>query len=547
MARVLPDATAAHPEAVARLFAWLTPEVDALSASALNHRLSALDAVLRPHTGAARGTPEADPNDLSADALALARATLSAVLSALPASDTPFDPAPLDTLLRLLGDRATAATTRHEAGALMRADGPEALLAPVDRLVWWGFSDPIRPTRTFRPREIAALAALDIHVEDATSHLAHASIAARHAFMRVRERLTLVLPERVAGELQAPHPLWSELIGRLSLTERAAQTLFMRDPSDLRLPTTRRAPRLLPPASPSWRIPPVSHDSGSPTPPAKPLSVSKLERLLMCPLASVLDTHARLRRRAAGPLQTGPLLLGRIGHSLVEALFLAGHLTDADEATTSATLSAVLDAEASYLLRPGRAAEKRHLERVYLRLVANLQAFLSEEGLTVTGTEQDAAITIGDDAISVRTDLRAVDGAGHAIVIDLKWSTRSHRAALDAGRAVQLATYVHAVTTTDGAPARGLYFGIMNGDAVHGRPPVLSDTWRRIGHTLPALRHHIAAGAVPVSGLVHAPPLGEVLGLAPLDALPSDPGKTCRYCDFGALCGSAWHAFEARS
>jgi len=567
MARVLPDASAAHPDAVARLFAWLTPEANGLSASALVHRLSSLDAVLRTQASAARA---ADPDlggDLSADAVALARATLSAVLKALPAAPPapatpatpaatePLDVAALDTLLRLLGDRAAAATTRHEAGALLRADGPQALLAAVDRLVWWGFSDPPRPLRTFRPREVAALAALDVHVEDATLQLAHEAIAARHAFMRVRDRLTLVLPERVAGEVQSPHPLWSELLGRLSLTEAQAHALFVRHPRDLDLPTSTLAPRLLPPATPLWRIAPSLATTPATAPatapvaaPATPqvLSVSKLERLLMCPLAAVLDTQARLRRRATGALDIGPKLLGRIGHSVVETLFLGGRLGSADEAATLAALATVLDHEASYLLRPGRAAEKRHLEHVYLRLVTSLQAFLVAEGLTVTSTEQDAAVTIGDDTVTMRTDLRALDASGKAVVIDLKWSTRSHRTALAAGRAVQLATYVHAVGPAP-LPARGLYFGIMRADAVDGHPNILADTWRRIGHTLPALRRDIAAGSVPVSGLFSAPPLGEALGLAPRDALSSDPGKTCRYCDFGALCGSVWPATEARS
>jgi len=574
MARVLPDATAAHPEAVARLFAWLTPEAGPLSASALTHRLSALDTVLRVHAVAARVASEADPphapqavDDLTADALALARATLKSVLGALPASNTPLDPAPLDTLLRLLGDRASAATTRHQAGTILRADGPEALLAPVDRLVWWGFSDPPRPTRTFRPSEIAALAASDIFVDDATASLANETIAARHAFMRVRDRLTLVLPERVAGEIQAPHPLWSELLGRLDLSEARARHLFVRHPNDLGLPRTTLRPRLLPPATPLWHITQPQSPAATPAAPASDcdapaqpaarpqdrfrlpsprpaLSVSKLERLLMCPLASVLDTLARLRPRATGALQTGPLLLGRIGHSLVETLFLQGDLDTADASVTLATLAAVLDREASYLLRPGRAAEMRHLQQVYVRLVASLQSFLRAEGLTVIGTEQEAEVTIGDDTISVRTDLRALDAAGQTVVIDLKWSTRGHRTALTAGRPVQLATYVHALAQA-GTPARGLYFGIMRGDPVNGPPRALADAWRRIGHTLPALRRHLATGAIPVSGLHDAPPLGQVLDLAPPDALPGDPGKTCRYCNFGALCGSSWRAFEA--
>ena len=305
--------------------------------------------------------------------------------------------------------------------------------------------------------------------------------------------------------------------------------------ADLDLPRTTLSPRLLPPATTSWHAPAESL-------PPLPLSVSKLERLLLCPLAAVLNTNAKLRRRATGPLQTGPMLLGRIGHSLVEALFDEGRLADADEPLIRAALAQVLDAEASYLLRPGRAAEKRHLERVYVRMVHALQAYLVHEGFTVTGCEDDAQVQIGADNVTLRTDLRATDRAGQVVVIDLKWSTRGHQKALAEGRAVQLATYTHALGSP---PARGVYFGIMRANAVPGPAQVVSATWHRIQQTLPALRRHLAQGHLPVSGLPDAPPLGEVLGLASHDALAGDPGGACRYCEFGVLCGAAFQGVTA--
>lgn len=543
--RVAPAAAKAHPEALARLVGWLTPATTN-EAAELAGRLHALDALLRARTShpLPREAVQVDADD----ALELARHTLGTVLRTLPSQGV-VDAAPIDALLALLADRAAVATTRLEAGVLERADAPEALLAPVDVLMWWGFVEGAQPQRLFRPTEVRALAAAGVAIEDPNDVLRAQAQAARNAVLRTRERLVWVVPDRHAGERQNRHPLWAELLGRLGLEDDDAALLLERTPGDLARMrpelTVAVAPRLLPPTSVSWTVPKAA--LAAPAGQLPTLSVSNLERLLSCPLKQVLASHLQLRRRATGALQTGPLMLGRIGHAFVERLQLAGRLRSADRASVEEVLDQVFADEAAHLLRPGRAAARRHLTRVYLGCVAKLVELLDARGLDVTSTEEDARIAFAGGFVTLRTDLRARDSEGRMTVIDLKWSTRSHAKALDEDRAVQLAAYVHALSPASGAAGNGMYFGIMQGNVVEARSPeALAETWRRIAATLPALRALLADGVVPVSGLPTAVELGLVLGLEGRDAFFGDRAGACRYCDYAALCGRSWEALAQR-
>jgi ATP-dependent helicase/nuclease subunit B len=173
---------------------------------------------------------------------------------------------------------------------------------------------------------------------------------------------------------------------------------------------------------------------------------------------------------------------------------------------------------------------------------------LADNGLEVVGTERQVTFTVPDGPeVRGYVDLLTLDPAGAPVILDLKWTRGAyHRDDLAEGRAVQLATYVAAVTAGsgpgDGGPSEGAragYFRLMQhefatlradrlaGARIDGPP--LAETWEA---TLDAWRtwtRGAADGQLIAAGVAGAeeawPP-----GLAPL----REP--RCAWCDFAGLC-----------
>lgn len=535
------DALAAEADATphTRLATWLArpPSPERPDAPTLAARAQAVAAALearaahirRAYAAGAREAADALGHPAAADALEATREALDAVLRALP-KEGEIGVDAIDEALRTFGVIAAHAIVRPEAGPLRRVDAPAALLAAADTIVWWGFADPGRPGRPlFRAAERAALG-----LPDPIDLVERAATAAREVVFRARERLVLAQAEVVAGQPTAVHPLWSELRGRVG---RGALAAIEATPERLLAgafggpPSAPHPPLREASAATRWAV-------GSGVTVREPLSVTALERLLGCPLRHVLEGPATLRERAVGHLSDGPLLLGKLGHRLVETLFGAGELESAGEERVAEVAAALVELEGAVLTRPGRGADRRAALATMTSLVGALRAWAAREGLAFVACESKTALALHDLRLEGRMDLLLARGDGRPVVADLKWSTRSHEQALARRESFQLAAYVVAASA-DAAPAEGVYFSIMKGEPC-GDAGGLGETWGRAQATWPALRDALAAGVLHVSGVASAGPLGAALGVA--GGVAVAPERACGYCRMDALCGRAWEA-----
>lgn len=475
-------------------------------------------------------------------------------------------PAVEQLLQDLTEESSASALAEEEAGRIDHVDSPERLLVSRDRVLWWGFVGEAAPPRpTFRAAEVAALQRAGLHFPDPTARLRARFESLTRAVHAARRQLVLVVPEQVAGERCAPHPLLDELVARLSGSESALARLTL-TPDELargsalaarlaRVPTEVAAILPLPAARRQWHVDP------SLIRPRDAESASSLEKLIGCPLSWTLHYQAGLRSASRGGIPGGPLLAGKLGHRLLEELHLAGGLsTDLDEVRHAAerTLDALLEREGTALLVAGASDARHQLRSELVDAAVALAGLLRENELELAGVEVPVVAELAGRPLRGSIDLLLVTRDGDERVLDLKYGGGTYSDKLEAGRAIQLAVYAEARRQQSGAEALppAAYFSLKNhrllatDAAPHfgrqpQRGPALAQTSAQIQSTLSAIGAAFEAGRVPVAGVKATEEAGflKLLGV-PSErvpehlSLPAD--ETCKYCELGAVCGRSW-------
>ncbi|MCC6622976.1 MAG: PD-(D/E)XK nuclease family protein [Deltaproteobacteria bacterium] len=527
----LAELAAEHPEHAARLGTWLAPiGGDRLDVAPLAERVRRIDQTLGARARTIRRAVsmrgDGDDHPAAADALDATREAFAALVRALP-HEGDIGAGELDELLRTFGDVVELAVDKPEGGRLARVDDPAALTGPADTIIWWGFHDPGRPPRPlFHADERRALG-IDDPIALAARDADHARVIPR----RARRRLVLAHAEVSGGQPRARHPLESELRGRLGARDAL-------DAIRVSVAELRERPRWGLRAEP---IPDLVHapartrwDGLPPVALPETLSVTGLERLLRCPLQFVLDGPAvGLRERAWGGLPSRPILLGKLGHRLIERLVTRERLMHASDDELLDEARALVEREATPLARPGQRANRRAAFATLVSLVHRLRDFLEQRGLRLAASERAIGLPLdasGRTKLEGRIDLVLVDAQARPVVLDLKWTTSRPRQAFEAHECFQLAAYAHSFDP----PAEGALFGVQDRGIVQ-RPGVLAATWERVVKTVPALLARLAAGIIDVQGVDGATALGATLGVA--DGVTVEPGRVCAYCRMDLLCG----------
>lgn len=133
----------------------------------------------------------------------------------------------------LTEESSSSSVADEEAGRIDHVDSPERLLVPRDWVLWWGFVGEAALSRpAFRAAELAVLRRAGLHLPDPMARLRARFEGLVRAVHAARRQLVLVIPEQVAGERCAPHPLLDELVARVLGSESALAALTL-TPDDL--------------------------------------------------------------------------------------------------------------------------------------------------------------------------------------------------------------------------------------------------------------------------------------------------------------------------
>jgi RecB family exonuclease len=317
----------------------------------------------------------------------------------------------------------------------------------------------------FSATERVALARAGVRLPDGSDLVAWHREDFLGVVAAARQRLVLVLHEREGGR----HLLQSLIEARLPGAADVAIEAPLLD-GQPRLPALdfdvrELAVRPLPQRRNHWQLPAVVSIGQRDVE-----SYSSLDKLFYHPHIWVLDYVARLRPGRAADLPDGPLLYGKLAHSLFERFFGERRdwpsMTPADvERWLAGAMPRTITESGAVLAELGRGVDHQRviaqLERALPELISQFKA----ADVVAVACETELAAPLTDDVgLRGTVDLIATRRDGALAVIDVKWGGEDRRARLLAtNRHLQLATYAYLVAATGALhwPAQA-YFIVAN-------------------------------------------------------------------------------------
>lgn len=443
----------------------------------------------------------------------------------------------------------TSAAFPRQAGLIAIAS-PGGVVAPIERIVWWGYtrsSAALPRVPHLTQRELEVLQHAGIELPTPADLARQAAERGRRPFLMATETLWLVCPRHEAnGEEATPHPSWDEVAGRVK-TVSHLERLVRPKPLLMREVHTHRPSHLsLPKPQLEWQTRPLDQRETE--------SPSSIESLLGCSLNWALTYPGKLRAGAAAGLPSGDQLLGSVSHHVLLERVLRRQAETADERAQEAlrVFAAEGPALAATLFLPGGSAERGMAEQVLASSARALHRLVAK-GWAVESTETAlTAPALGTTLLGV-PDLVLQKGSARAVV-DLKWSGGSYRRRLlEEGLAFQLAAYAHLLEANGAATTEVAYF-ILTTQSLLTASNTLTDrastlktvrtpaeTWALFEKTWRASWKRVAAGVLTAPGVVEDAAMPET-------AIDEDGQLTlqppCHFCDFAGVCGRRYGRVE---
>jgi len=306
------------------------------------------------------------------------------------------------------------------------------------------------------------------------------------------------------------------------------------------------------PAEPSQGPRPLWNALGSPLTLPETSSYSELTLRLACPLAWTMRYVLKLFGGPTAALPATHQLEGTFAHAVLEGVFVGTIPEPAHAATTAvAVFDQRIAIDAAPLATPGLGARRTRLRQHVAEAARTLATALRAAGCTAVTME--ALIAARRDGIALKGSIDCVaTGTGLAVVVDIKLgSLKERRAALQEGRAIQLAVY--AASRSESRVVTGYY--IINGprlltagddpipgiaslgpaaEAVDGGPGWLQ-TWSKFRMAVVNDHGWHQDHPIPARPLEDpsAWPAGADLVLSPTAA----DQDCCNHCEYSRLCG----------
>jgi len=366
----------------------------------------------------------------------------------------------IESLLQAVaGDGVESPGIRREAGGVPLVRHPSALLAPADTVIWWNFTAEGSAAPSRKPwsrSEREWLRGRGVRIEgpgvaplrDAEDQLVPIRCAAR--------RLVLVVPERVGGEVVAPHPLMARVH---SVFDEGVRALQVRAEGLLARPVSFLGADLAPApvversmmAPRRWwtladvRLDRAPNKDGRP----RPESPSSLEEFVHHPFLWVLKYVALLQPGALGGLPDENRLLGTLAHALVGEVVTNDDVRtagtpEAIRAAIDARFDALLEQQGAILLLPGREALRHNLKDWSNKTATVVLAAMREGNWEGVRAEQRVEGAFAGGALAGFIDLLLEGPAGRCAILDMKRAYMGTFAKLlEENRALQLLLYAH--------------------------------------------------------------------------------------------------------
>jgi hypothetical protein len=361
-----------------------------------------------------------------------------------------------------------------QVGSLPAVHSPEAIREPVGDLLWWGFTNDVETAvyrDWWREQERQHLEDQGVRLWPYKDRKQAEEYSTRAALSQVRNRLILVIPEKMEGEALSPHPFFGDLeatAGDLSPITYKLEMSQLPDLPGLQKPITANYPSHHLPASTHYWF---SNQTAS-IQERDNESYSSLNNLFTHPYIWVLQHKAKV---APGPLfETTDLnrLKGSLAHRAAEMLFTDEQGQGLPELPKPndvrqwmhEELKDLLEREGSILLLKGYQKEKVQFQQELEQGLTQLARIFHEQEWEVESMEHRFPGAFDGTAAEAIVDLILKTPAGQRLLIDMKWGGK-FMDKLRNESDLQLALYAGLVAQ-EGQPVPAAYYIISKGQLV---------------------------------------------------------------------------------
>lgn len=358
---------------------------------------------------------------------------------------------------------------------------PAAIVGDSPQLLWWNFVDPQRNIGFERwyKQERAYLEKRAIELETLSQ------INLRNIWQRIRpilycrEQLILVLPTKVEGREQHPHPLWGDmqalfgdLLDSFSIQlEEAKNSTYFQQYFELAQEEKLRPSPLKSP-SPYIRLGQQEGGAGLLSE-RKNESFSSLDKLFYYPYQWVFRYLIGLNKSSILQVSSENRLKGNLSHVLFERLFdlmvkkpKTWSKTEL-EAWIDKTLPTIIEREGAVLLMYGKEADRISFINKMKFSAWTLISAIQRNGWSVKASEMAVEGELCGQKIKGIADLvlyRERNGQAETAVLDLKWKGKSfYRQSLQNNDDLQLVVYSKFLSEQEGQWAHSGYYIISEG------------------------------------------------------------------------------------
>ncbi|MEH7417081.1 PD-(D/E)XK nuclease family protein [Neobacillus drentensis] len=461
----------------------------------------------------------------------------------------------------VLGEGATLFNYRQEASKCQVVSHPGQIWGHAGTILWWGFhKNTAGPSiRTWTSKERAWLHDHGFHLtEDDISRRREAASWQRAARL-ANKRLILFAPSKVKGAEIPLHPLWDEIRYAVARNTRTEKKITIEAAELRKYPVhppfgetgerVKLSESSIPEPIRTWRVPEniVLRRQEE--------SATSFESLIGCPLKWTFRYAANVRPGNVLSIPNESIMLGNLGHYVLEQLITEKLSWTEDEVRLRAgelydQLTPML---AAPLLEPKNAVRRNETR---LSLQKSLQKFfrvVNQAGIQIEHTELELQKTWNSEVeFKGRLDLVGKTQNGNKILLDAKWSKRpkNYKAKLE-NLSVQLALYHWLLSDQENEELPVAYFMLSTGD-FFSRPhddfptdyhvigPSLLESFEVLRKAVEDVSSQLLKGTVMAPGVpIKANKIGEIPDGQEQNEDPfvSTIDPPCSFCEYHHLCG----------
>lgn len=454
----------------------------------------------------------------------------------------------------VLGGGAKLSDYPEEAAKWQVVNHPGQIWNQADTILWWGFiKNTSGPSiRTWTSKERIWLKEQGVYLTDEDVRRRREAASWQQAIRYANRRLILFAPAKIKGEEVPIHPLWDE-IRYAVVNDHRTEKKVMFDPAELRNhpkvsvfgePTERVAlnQRNIPDAIRTWRVP------ENVVFPRQEESATSFEGLIGCPVKWTFRYAANVKPGSALSLPNESLMLGNLGHMILETLI--NEKSDWAEQEVQQKVGELFDK-----LTPTLAAPLLEPQNSILRnetrtnLQKSLQQFfkvINQAGVRIQHTELDRQKAWNENVeFKGRLDLVGETRTGKKILFDAKWSRKpnNYKARLE-NISVQLTLYHWLLADHENEELPVAYFMLRSGqffslphddvpEDYHVQGPSLLESHGVLRKSVEDVWLQLQKGTIIAAGI----PPRETADSQAKDSFESIIDPPCKFCEYQNLCG----------